>query len=134
MDNQAAIMVVVMLSYVITRLRRSNPEPDPLLYYHRSDAEQHRKHTLQAMFNSTDAECLSMIRMTRAPFFALYNLSRDRGLVPKKARCIVEEQVAMLFHVVGHSQRFRVVPQAFRRSIETVYRHFHQVCMLLVSL
>jgi hypothetical protein len=29
--------------------------------------------------------------------------------------------------VVGHSQRFRVVHQSFRRSIETVSRIFHQV-------
>jgi hypothetical protein len=83
--NQAAALVVVMVSYVVTRLRRSRPEPDPLLYHLRSDAELHRKQTLQAIFNSTDAECLSMIRMTRAPFFAICNLFRDRGLVPEKA-------------------------------------------------
>ena len=91
MANQAAALVVVMVSYVVIRLRRSSPEQDPLLYYLRSDAEQHRKQTLQAIFNSTDADCLSMIRMTRAPFFALCNLFRDRGLVPKKAGCTVEE-------------------------------------------
>jgi predicted chitinase len=39
----------------------------------------------------------------------------------------VEEQVAMFLHVVGHSQRFRVVHQSFRRSIQTVRKHFHQV-------
>ena len=33
----------------------------------------------------------------------------------------------MFLHVVGHNQRFRVVHQSFRRSIETVSRHFHQV-------
>ena len=33
----------------------------------------------------------------------------------------------MFLHVVGHNQRFRVVHQSFRRSIETIYRHFHQV-------
>ena len=72
MANQAAALVVVMVSYVVTRLRRSRPKPDPLLYYLRSDAEQHKKQTLQASFNSTDAECLSMIRMTIAPFFLLF--------------------------------------------------------------
>jgi len=43
MANQAAALVVVMVSYVVTRLRKSRPEPDPLLYHLRSDAEQHRK-------------------------------------------------------------------------------------------
>jgi hypothetical protein len=33
----------------------------------------------------------------------------------------------MFLHVVGHNQRFRVVHQSFRRSIETVNRVFHQV-------
>ena len=33
----------------------------------------------------------------------------------------------MFVHVVGHNQRFRVVYQSLRRSIEIVSRHFHQV-------
>jgi hypothetical protein len=33
----------------------------------------------------------------------------------------------MFLHVVSHNQRFRVVHQSFRRSIETVSRIFHQV-------
>jgi len=33
----------------------------------------------------------------------------------------------MFLHVVEHNQRFRLVDQAFRRSIETVYKYFHQV-------
>jgi hypothetical protein len=127
MANQVVALVVVMVSYVVTRLRRSRPEPDPLLYHLRSDAEQHRKQTLQAIYNSADAECLSMLRMTRAPFYAFCNLFRNRGLVLEKAGCTVEEQVAMFLHVVGHNQRFRVVHQSFRRSIKTVHRHFHPV-------
>jgi predicted chitinase len=68
-----------------------------------------------------------MLRMTRALFYALCNLFRNRGLVPKKARCTVEEQVAMFLHIVGHNQRFSVVHQSFRRSTETVHRHFYQI-------
>jgi hypothetical protein len=55
MANQAAALMVVMVSYVVTRLRRSRPESDPLLYHLRSDAEQHRKQTLQAIYNSANA-------------------------------------------------------------------------------
>ena len=39
----------------------------------------------------------------------------------------VKEQVAMFLHVVGHNQRFRVVRHSFRRSIETVHKHFYVV-------
>ena len=92
MCKQAAAMVVVMVSFVTTRLKRKKPEPepesepDPLLYALRNEAEQHRQQTLNAIYNSTDGECLSMLRMTRAPFFALCNLFRERSLVCEKAR------------------------------------------------
>ena len=46
----------------------------------------------------------------------------------------VEEQVAMFLHVVGHNQRFRVVHQSFRRSIEIVHRHFHHVLYVVGDL
>ena len=131
MCKQEAAMVVVMVSFVTTRLKRKMPEsetkPDPLVYALRDEAEQHRQQTLHAIYNSTDGECLSMLRMTRAPFFALCNLFRERSLVCERQGCTIEEQVAMFLHVVGHNQRFRVVHQSFRRSIEIVHRHFHQV-------
>jgi hypothetical protein len=79
------------------------------------------------VFNSTDVECLAMLHVTRAPFFALCNLFRGRGLVPETNGCSVEEQVVMFLHVVAHNQRFKVVHQLFRRSIKTVSRVFHQV-------
>ncbi|XP_073354934.1 uncharacterized protein [Aegilops tauschii subsp. strangulata] len=33
----------------------------------------------------------------------------------------------MFLHVVGHNQRFRVVHNTFRRSMETIFRYFKQV-------
>ena len=33
----------------------------------------------------------------------------------------------MFIHVVGHSQRFRVIHNTFRRSMETISRYFKQV-------
>ena len=103
MVRQAASMVVVMVSVVVSRLKRRRPGPDPLLYDLKSDAEQHRQQTSQAIYNSTDAECISMLRMRRAPFFSLCNLFRTRARVPETTGCIVEEQVAMFLHVVGHN-------------------------------
>jgi len=40
---------------------------------------------------------------------------------------VLRNKFSMFLHVVGHNQRYRVVHQSFRRSIETVHRHFHQV-------
>jgi len=136
MCRQAIALVVVMVSFVTSRLKRKrvDSEPNPLLYALRDEADQHKQQTLNLIYNSNDGECLSMLRMIRAPFFALCNLFRARSLVSDREGVTVEEQVAMFLHVAGHNQRFRVVHQSFRRSIETMHRHFHQVCMLLVSL
>jgi predicted chitinase len=68
-----------------------------------------------------------MLHMRRAPFFKLCNLFRDRSLLRDTINSSVEEQVAMFFHVVGHNQRFRVIHQNFRRSMETVSRYFREV-------
>jgi predicted chitinase len=86
------------------------------------------------MYNYNDTECIAMLRMRRVPFFSLCNLLRSRGLVPETVGCLVEEQVAMFLHVVGHNQRFRVAHQSFRRSIETVSRIFHQVLYVVGEL
>lgn len=127
MVREASAMVVVMFTFVVSRLRRIRLHLEPSPYGPRSLSQQHRLSTLQMIFNSTDAECLAMLRMKRAPFFALCNLFRARGLVKETSGCSVEEQVAMFLHVVGHNQRFRVIHQSFRRSLETVSRVFHQV-------
>ena len=111
MAKQAAAMVVVMLSFFVTRLRRIRAQLEPIPYGPRSLSQQHRLSTLQMIFNSTDAECLAMLRTTRAPFFALCNLFRGRGLIRETSGCSVEEQVAMFLHVIGHNQRFKVIHQ-----------------------
>jgi predicted chitinase len=70
---------------------------------------------------------LGYVAYEKSSFFALCNVLRVRGLIRETSGCSVEEQVAMFLHIVGHNQRFRVVHQAWRRSIETVSRVFHQV-------
>ena len=68
MARQATAMVVVMLSFLVTRLRIIRAQLEPIPYGPRSLAQQHRLGTLQMIFNSTDVECLAMLHMTRAPF------------------------------------------------------------------
>jgi len=65
--------------------------------------------------------------MRRAPFFKLCQLLRERNLLTDSLHSCVEEQVAMFLHIVGHNQRFRVIHQNWRRSIETVHRYFKEV-------
>ena len=71
MCRQATVVVVVMVSFVTSRLKRKrvDSEPNPLLYALRDEADQHKQQTLNLIYNSNDGECLSMLMMTRAPFF-----------------------------------------------------------------
>jgi hypothetical protein len=121
-----------MVSFVSSRLKRKRKEPEthipgPLALALRDENEQHGVRTLNRIYNSSDAECIAMLRMKRVPFFALCQTFRHRSRVTDREGVSIEEQVAMFLHVVGHNQRFRVVHQSFRRSIQTVHKHFHQV-------
>ena len=89
--------------------------------------DQERIANLNYIFNFNDVEALQMLRMTRAPFFALVKRFRTSGLLVDSIHCSVEEQVAMFLHVVGHNQRFRVIHNTFRRSMETISHYFKQV-------
>ena len=114
MARQAATLVAVMVSFLFSRIRRVRAQLEPSPYGPMSLGQQHRLSTLQMIMNSTDAECLAMLRMKRAPFLALCNRFRQRGLVGETSGCSIEEQVAMFLYIVGHNQRFRVVHQAWR--------------------
>jgi hypothetical protein len=134
MCRKAAALTVVMVSFVSSRIKRKNPEPDETpqpdpaaLALIRDENEQHRMRTLRMIYQCNATECISMIRMRRAPFFELVKTFRERSLVTDREGVSVEEQVAMFLHIVGHNQRFRVIHQSFRRSIQTVHKHFHQV-------
>jgi hypothetical protein len=89
--------------------------------------DEERRRNLNLIYNCNDVECVNMLRMRRAPFFQLCNLFRERHLLRDSLHSCVEEQVAMFLHVVGHNQRFRVIHQNWRRSVETVSRYFKEV-------
>ncbi|TVU19789.1 hypothetical protein EJB05_35960, partial [Eragrostis curvula] len=125
---QAVGMVVVLVALVVKRFRyRSLEDVDPVGLIPRSEADAHRMKNLNLIYNSTDGECVDMLRMRKAPFFSLCDLFRQRGLLLDTINSSIEEQVSLFLHVVGHNQRFRVVHQSFRRSKETISRQFRQV-------
>jgi hypothetical protein len=54
-------------------------------------------------------------------------LLRERNLLRDSIHSSVEEQVATFLHVVGHNQRFRVIHQSWRRTVETVSTYFKEI-------
>lgn len=124
---KAAAFVSVIYAYFMSRLRVARSSRPRITYAPMSAMDEERQANLNKIYNCNDTECVDMLRMRRAPFFNLCNLFRERNLLRDTIHSSVEEQVAMFLHVVGHNQRFRVIHQNFRRSIETVSMYFREV-------
>jgi hypothetical protein len=127
--HQAAALVAVIQAWIPLLHKRAVKRaayPDvsygPMLH-----RDQERVANLNWIYNSNDVEDVQMLRMRRAPLYELVMSFRERGLLSDSIHTSVEEQVAMFLHVVGHNQRFKVMHNTFRRSIETISRYFNQV-------
>ncbi|XP_012841169.1 PREDICTED: uncharacterized protein LOC105961482 isoform X2 [Erythranthe guttata] len=81
-----------------------------------------------------EENCRNQLRMGKNAFANLVYILKGRGLLRDTARSRVEEQVAKFLYIIGHNQKFRVVGFNFRRSGETISRHFHLVLRAIISL
>lgn len=74
-------MVVVMVAFLFSRVKRMEGDVELMMYGPKMIVDECRQKNLQLIYNSSCVECLSMLRMTSAPFFLLYDLFRQRGFV-----------------------------------------------------
>jgi hypothetical protein len=86
------------------------------------------------IFNSTDAECLAILHMTRAHIFALCNLFRGRDLVRENSVCSVEEQIAMFLHVFVTTRGSGLFTSLLGGPLRQLVECSIEFSMLLVSL
>ncbi|XP_023156871.1 uncharacterized protein [Zea mays] len=124
---KVVVLVAVMSAWLDAWLRHRLHARRSITYGPMHQRDQERQNNLRFIYESTDVECVDLLRMRRAPFMQLCDLFRTRQLLRDSIHSSVEEQVAMFLHVVGHNQRFRVVHMTFRRSIETINRYFREV-------
>ena len=68
MASSTAAMVVVMVALVSSKLKRRRGEDEPISYGPRLEVGEHREKNFSLIYNSTDAQCIAMLRMSRAPF------------------------------------------------------------------
>jgi hypothetical protein len=131
MASEPAVLVYVCVSYMLSRLMvgRFHPNEEeediPSDWVPRAVTNGERQANLDKIYNCTDIESVSMLRMCKTPFSNLVKLFRETSLLEDTMHCCVQEQVAMFLHIVGHNQRFRVIHHTFRRSFETISRYFH---------
>ncbi|KAI4971885.1 hypothetical protein ZWY2020_002799 [Hordeum vulgare] len=126
---QAATLISVIQAWIMfMRQRVVHRVGRPLIRYGPMFIQdQQRIQNLNYIYNYNDVEALWMLRMKRAPFARLVETFRIKGLLQDNINTCLEEQVAMFLHVIGHNQRFRVIRNTFRRSMETISRYFKRV-------
>jgi hypothetical protein len=140
MVRQATGMIVSMVSVVVSTLKRlrDEPEPDtdpnPLMYSLRADAEQHRQRTLQAIYNSTDVECVSMLRMRRKPFFVCVRHLDLRGFCMTMMVLVLRNRLQCSFMLLGTIRDLGWCTSLLGGPLRQFTNSFTKFCLLLVSL
>jgi hypothetical protein len=126
--HQAPALVAVIQAWILLLHKRVMHTTFPQVSYGLMlQRDQEMIANLNYLYNKNDVEAVQMLRMRRAPFYELVKRFRERVLLSDSIHTCVEGQVAMFLYVVGHNQRFKVMHNIFRRSIETISRYFNQV-------
>ena len=71
--------------------------------------------------------------MSRGAFFKLANILRKKGSIEDTLNIIVEEQLVMLLHTLGHNLRNYKIAQNFGHSGETINQYFDRVLKGILS-
>ncbi|XLS74023.1 hypothetical protein HN51_030888 [Arachis hypogaea] len=98
----------------------------------RHSREQIRRELIAQL--ETHYNSRSIIRMSYDVFTILVAILRQRGLLRDNQYSIVEEQVAKFLHILSGHSSTRAEGLFFRRSTETISRHFHQVLRTIITL
>lgn len=107
--------------YVRSRLRRKK---ESISYGPFIVRDEKRIDFLNNQIYKDDLTCQRTLRLTRASFFSLCQVLRERSLLRDTVHMCIEEQVAMFLITVGHNLRNRDVAAIFNRSGEPVSRYF----------
>ncbi|KAL8499692.1 hypothetical protein ACS0TY_019607 [Phlomoides rotata] len=87
---------------------------------------------LSDLVDISDEDCRDQLRMDRATFHKLCDMLQSFGGLKSSRRVTVTEKVAMFLSVLAHHTKNRCVKFQFKRSGQTVSKHFHTVlhCVL----
>jgi len=117
----ASMASSMVMLYVRSRLRRKR---ESIAYGPIVARDEKRIAFLNNQIYKDDITCQRTLRLTRASFFSLCQLLRERSLLRDTVHICIEEQVAMFLITVGHNLRNRDVSAIFNRSGEPVSRYF----------
>jgi hypothetical protein len=86
------------------------------------------------MYDGSDITCYDKLRLTKRNFHDLCAILRERCGLRDSVYVSVEEKVAMFLLVVGHGLKLRLLRSDYKRSLETISRHFSDVLTAILSL
>ncbi|KAL4590011.1 hypothetical protein LXL04_002929 [Taraxacum kok-saghyz] len=93
-----------------------------------------RKEYMHRLVYESDDTCLQQLRMNRTAFVKLCRMLEIDGKLKASRYLQIDEQVAIFLHVLAHHVKNRVVKFQFRRSGETVSKHFNNVVNAVIRL
>ncbi|KAL8555186.1 hypothetical protein ACS0TY_003120 [Phlomoides rotata] len=89
---------------------------------------------LRDLVEVSDDECKDQLRMDRSTFHKLCHLLQFTGGLGSSRNVTVAEKVAMFLSVLAHHTKNRCVKFHFRRSGQTLSKHFHAVLKCVLRL
>ncbi|KAL6574700.1 hypothetical protein OROMI_011985 [Orobanche minor] len=129
--RQMIVMLVETIVELLCLLASLNIKiPKPITYVLDESIEgriQARLANLRPMIQGSDVACLDQLRMDRACFSKLCEMLRDVGRLEGNRNTSLEEMVALFLFILSHDTKYRRAQLYFRRSGETVSRHFNTV-------
>ncbi|XP_074297131.1 uncharacterized protein LOC141627813 [Silene latifolia] len=122
------IETIVELLCHLSSLNITIPKPITYTFDNSIDERvQARLFNIRPMIQGSDISCLDNLRMDRACFGKLCEMLRDAGRLEGNRNTSLEEMVALFLFILSHDTKNRRTQLYFRRSGETVSRHFNLV-------
>jgi hypothetical protein len=93
-----------------------------------------RQGDIRRLIYESDEICHDHFRMDRNAFSKLCNMLEARGGLKATKHMLIDEQVAMFLYILAHHVKNRIIKRQFRRSGETISRHFKSVLHAVIRL
>ncbi|KAK6143233.1 hypothetical protein DH2020_023581 [Rehmannia glutinosa] len=131
-ENFFVLNMFVRIIRMRARKRLSNRNVGPK--YRMIDRIPKQVEHLNDLIALNDVDCLDNLRMTRDAFARLCYLLKHIGGLLDSRYVSLSEKVALFLFVLAHHKKNRVVRFDFKRSGQTVSRHFHDVLNAVLRL
>ena len=89
---------------------------------------------MKEMYNGSEVTCYDELRLTKRNFHDLCMMLHMKCGLKDNVYVTIEEKVAMFLLAVGHGIKMRALRGTYKRSLETISRHFSNVLAAILSL